>query len=150
MCCCELPIIVPLCFILMSGKSKKDYISVLHGIKQLLPEAIALSECMVDFEEAMWKAIRDVYPAVNIKGCAFHWRHIQSAGLQRAYMEDEATFKLLRKVMSLPCFPTEVIPDMFARLRRQATTGRLEEVFQYIQMQWIESAVMSTDVVIKI
>ncbi|XP_002739631.1 uncharacterized protein LOC100367179 [Saccoglossus kowalevskii] len=131
----------------MSGKSKKDYISVLHGVKQLLPEAIALSECMVDFEEAMWKAIRDVYPAVNIKGCAFHWkqavwRHNQSTGLQIAYMEDEATFKLLRKVMSLPCLPVEVIPDMFTRLRRQATTGRLEEVFQYIQMQWIESAVM--------
>ena len=28
---------------------------------------------MLDFESAAWKAIKEVWPQVKIKGCLYHW-----------------------------------------------------------------------------
>ncbi|MEE4247247.1 MAG: hypothetical protein V2I33_17680 [Kangiellaceae bacterium] len=70
----------PLCFILMSGKSKQDYTVVL---KHLLRQCgnVLVDTIMVDFEAAVWQAVHEVLPDVLLKGCIFHYaqavyRHI--------------------------------------------------------------------------
>ncbi|XP_070561995.1 uncharacterized protein [Ptychodera flava] len=124
---------VPLCFAIMSGKSKADYRAVFRAVLSLLPPNIEMVESLVDFEAAIWIALKEVFPRVIVKGCAFHWkqavwRHIQHAGLQRSYMEKDEVFKLLRRLMALPCLPKECIAETFMKLKQKADTDKLKEV----------------------
>lgn len=56
----------------MSGKKKIDYRKVLRKLKAILPVP-AVRYVMVDFEKALWAALREVLPNVTIRGCVFHW-----------------------------------------------------------------------------
>jgi hypothetical protein len=65
---------VPLVFVLMSGKRRSDYVVVLESIIDLLPRPLVVRRIVLDFEAAMWEAIRQVdsLKDVSIKGCLFH------------------------------------------------------------------------------
>ena len=62
---------VPLCFVLMSRRKKKDYVAVLRKITELTPTSVC--EVVVDFEKALWSAVRVCLPEASIHGCWFHW-----------------------------------------------------------------------------
>ena len=75
---------VPLAYVLMSGKRKEDYAAVLEAIKGVT--SVAVVEVVMDFEVAMWQAVRAVFEEGQIKGCVFHWvqaiwRQVQLLGL---------------------------------------------------------------------
>ena len=95
---------VPLVSVLMSGKKKKDYTKVLKSIVHLLPNPV-VQKVVIDFESAIWGALRQVLLSVVIIGCVFHWTQalwhkIQALGLQAAYTSENSTFKFLRRVMA--------------------------------------------------
>lgn len=46
---------------------------VLQTLLQLLPREPAVKQVTLDFEKAVWLAMRSVLPDVQLKGCAFHW-----------------------------------------------------------------------------
>ena len=64
---------VPLVFVVMSGRKKRDYKAVLETVISLLPNQSRVIKIVLDFEKAMWSAIRQVIPNVELMGCSFHW-----------------------------------------------------------------------------
>ena len=64
---------VPLLFVIMSGRNKKDYRAVFRALIDILPAPPAVRQITVDFERAIWSVLRQVFTNVKIQGCVFHW-----------------------------------------------------------------------------
>ena len=129
----------------MSRRRKKDYVAVFRELCVILPQR-QVKRIVLDFEDATWRAVRIIFPTVQLKGCAFHftqaiWRHIQEGGLQVAYINDDGTFKFLRKIMALCFLPAQHILPIFQRLQQEATTTPLTKLLQYVSRTWINSVV---------
>ena len=66
---------------------------------------------------------------------------VQELGPQKAYSEDDAVYKYIRKLMALLFLPHRQISPMFIRLQVAAQTEPLQNLVAYIRQQWIESTV---------
>ncbi len=106
-------------FALMSGKKQRDYRAIFKAIKNLLSSKnlpINLETFTLDYEKAVWKAVRGVFGlAIIIYGCLFHWSQavwkcIQREGLQVPYKDDPDVRRYLTQLMALPYLPAEHIP----------------------------------------
>ena len=64
---------VPLLFVVMSGRRKRDYRAVLQEVLNILPSPPAVRRITLDFEAALWTVLRQLLPDVTLQGCLFHW-----------------------------------------------------------------------------
>jgi len=65
---------LPLIFVVMSGRKKNDYKKVLKEILELLPCQPEVIKVVLDFEKALWAAVKSVLgDDVRRMGCSFHW-----------------------------------------------------------------------------
>ncbi|CAH3027335.1 unnamed protein product [Porites evermanni] len=84
----------------MSGRKKKDYCKIPEVLKEvldLLPSSLSLKRITIDFEKALWSAIGQLLPDVDIRGCAFHmtqalWRKVMTHILTN---EEQDQFRLI-------------------------------------------------------
>ena len=56
---------VPLLFVVMSGKRKRDYRAVLREMLGLLPSPPVVRKITLDFERALWTVFRELLPDVS-------------------------------------------------------------------------------------
>eukprot|EP00794_Sanderia_malayensis_P021298 gene21298-biopygen16333 len=129
----------------MSRRKAKDYKAIFRGLLRNLSRVPSVEKMVADFEKAAWKAVKTVFPDVEVQGCVFHWtqavwRQIQKRGLAGAYKDDRATRKYLGKLMALPFLPKEQIPEAYEKLAEKATHD-LVPLVDYIRTTWIESNV---------
>ncbi|XP_070568671.1 uncharacterized protein [Ptychodera flava] len=80
---------VPIAFVMMSRRRKRDYKAIFQVVKDLVPDVTVLT-ITLDFETAIWRAAESVFPGVKIHGCSFHWsqalwRKVQELGLSPVY-----------------------------------------------------------------
>ena len=76
-----------LLFVLMLGRKKGDYRRVLMKQFEILPLAPAVWQITLDFEKAIWSALKKVIPNVKLQRCAFHWTQVPYEGWRMAKSE---------------------------------------------------------------
>ncbi|XP_052275997.1 uncharacterized protein LOC127875185 [Dreissena polymorpha] len=117
----------------------------LQKIGRLLCREVEVEEFVVDFEKAMWKALRYVFGEnAKIHGCAFHWgqavwRQVQATGLATEYATRRETYAYIRKIMCLPFLPAEHIPEVFESMVDIAPR-RFDGLLSYIRSTWFVSS----------
>jgi hypothetical protein len=157
---------VPLCFVLMSGRTERDYRKVFQKIIEIIGgEAdCCIEELVTDFERAIWRGARNTFTEKNIKifGCSFHWckavyRILKKIGLVKMYRTNEHAHVILKRVMSLHLIPPEKIHKMFKYLEKSMARlfekdnvldGKkhdqemVRQFFSYIRFNWIDRNVL--------
>ena len=61
---------MPLVFIIMAGKKRRDYKAVLDAVISIFPPPPRVTKVMLDFEKAVWSALRQTFPGVQLKRCS--------------------------------------------------------------------------------
>lgn len=140
---------VPLLFVMMSRRRKQDYAAVLRKTLDILEEAPVVESFSMDFEVGLWQALREVFPGTSLKGCGFHWaqavqRKVQEVG----HLPAEGGNPFDNQKASYPVIPSgerysESIPTPAGSGSRYFQP--LQEVFEYVHGQWIDSSLWSTE-----
>ena len=142
---------VPLAYVIMSGRSEDDYVVVLRHLQRHFPSPPSVTTALLDFELAVWNAMRTVFPGVELRGCGFHWsqalwKHVLDLGLARAYMEKALTHKFIRRLFSLPFLPAAAIAPTFdAIFALPGIADELRRLLIYIRNTWITSSVWAPE-----
>ena len=89
---------VPLAFVLVSRRRRKDYVRVLRTLMDVMPQRSAVQAVVSCGRQSVRCT---VLPGVYHRGCTFHfcralWPSIQGVGLQAAYMSDDAVNRVCR------------------------------------------------------
>jgi len=134
---------VPIFFIIMSGRRAKDYSTIFSWLKENYAP-LNVKNIVMDFEHAVWKSVKEIFPNVHIQGCLFHWtqslyRKIQDIGLQTFYHEKKDVFLFCRKLMALPFLPAELIEKTFDEMNHPDCAPQLKELLKYLDDQWIRN-----------
>jgi len=136
---------IPLCFVLMSAKRKKDYKAVLSVVREKMTERPVVEKIVTDFEKSLWKAVEKIIPGAKHTGCVFHWaqavwRQMQAvSGLKAQYKRREDAYRTLRLVFALPFLPPENIGAAFSSLRTKLKELGFQKIADYIHKTWIVS-----------
>ena len=137
---------IPPVYFLMSGKTTTDYEAIFRTLLRILPLGnIGVRSITLDFEAAVWVALKKVLPSVSLKGCLFRWnqaiwRKIQQLGIVTNSKKDSA-YKFCRRVMALPFLPSEPIYPTFCILRSSVQPGLFSVLMHYIDDAWMKHSV---------
>ena len=103
---------VPVAWFLLPNKEFSTYMKVLTCLKERGLQAPR--QFHVDFEIAVMKAIRDVFPESKIIGCSVHFRrnikkHLKDKGLLQHYMTDTEIQTFIRYIWAMTLVPPSMI-----------------------------------------
>lgn len=130
--------IVPLIYVLMSGKTEKSYIILFSVIKAQIPEwQPHLFKC--DFEIATMNAIRTVFRNVTVKGCYFHYvRAIWKKGRALNLTKSKVQKRQVALSAVLPLLPEDQIMNGWFYVASQSPDDDNSKKFrQYMLRQWL-------------
>ena len=105
---------------------------------------------MSDFEKAVWVAIRQVLPLVNMKVCGFHlcqvlYKNLKEIGMSSQYWQCEKTREICRQLLRLNLLPSERIEKRFcaiiAEVEKLEEKKLLKRFCAYVERNWILSTV---------
>jgi hypothetical protein len=138
----------PVCFIIMTGKSKNLYIAVFNKLKSLVPE-FSPANIMADFEDASVLAFKEVYgQSVEAEGCWFHFaqavvRKAKKIGLSSAFTDDAEAGKCIRCITCLPLLPPNDIQGALSELETflpqssDSNKPLLRRLLDYVRRSWL-------------
>lgn len=118
--------VIPLVFVLLTGKLSYQYRRVLQHVKDRVQfvtgNLLAPTEIVCDFEKSLHTALQFEFPHSRLAGCNFHfgqslWRKLQANGLAQSYRDDCRFRKLVRQFMAIGFLPTLLVRSNFNMLR---------------------------------
>lgn len=138
--------VVPLVFVLLTGKTSVQYRRVFQHVKQQVFNVTHLllnpNKVVCDFEKSVHIALQFEFPRTRLLGCHFHfgqslWRKVQQVGLAASYNNDRRLRKVIRKFMSLGFLPTMLVMQNFTLLRSGRRVQRMMNTYPAL-VQWLD------------
>lgn len=147
---------VPVAWFLLPSKEYKVYRECLLFLKTE-QNIINLASVHLDFEAAEAKAFKEIFPAINVIGCDFHWKqalrkNLKKHKLEQLYNCDQDLQVWYRKVWALSMAPVDSITNVWEHLLEsipdydeededdgyaaQCNKG-LREFVNYIEKTWV-------------
>ena len=123
--------------------------AVFKEIQRALGQDFRLEEVVLDFEQACWIALRQVFNDIKLFGCLFHYnqaifRNVQKLGLAVPYKNDQVIKSLVKSLFSLPFLPSKNMVQEFKELKPQFEATRdnkMNSLYDYVKGTWFESSV---------
>ena len=153
---------MPVAYAVMQGKSEAAYKAVFQKIKDLAEEIddeegddedveprMQVERFIVDYERAIWNALRAVWVDATVRGCWFHftqciYRKAHGLGLSKELLDGGKTWKMVRRLMLLPLIDHNNIEPVFRKLKQHYKTSindpehdGVKKLFAYYEAQWI-------------
>ena len=104
---------------------------------------------IVDYERAIWNALRAVWVDATVRGCWFHftqciYRKAHGLGLSKELLDGGKTWKMVRRLMLLPLIDHKNIEPVFRKLKQHYNRSindpendGVKKLFAYYEAQWI-------------
>lgn len=135
--------VYPIMYVIMEKKTEKSYVKVFEILKTLLPTT-QINTCMSDYEAALRKAVRNVFPGITVKGCFFHFK---KAVLRRARKlklilpnNDEIPDAIrggVKYAGNLALLPERCVSDGISLVETKLDNSpKCLEFIQYLRRQW--------------
>ncbi|CAF3392651.1 unnamed protein product [Rotaria socialis] len=115
--------IIPVVYILLTGKKQRLYKEMFQQIKNLIPN-FDPPNIMIDYERATINEIKKQFPSSNVSVCFFHlcqnvYRAVIRFGLKALYSEDEDFAKQIRSLPTLALLPAPDVIPTFDEIKAQ-------------------------------
>lgn len=96
----------------------------------------------VDFEMAIHQALRSVFPAARIRGCAFHysqcvWRKVQELGMVTVFRSQPEVRDTVLLFCALPLIPFNLIDEVWIQIMSDVPSI-CAALCDYMTETWIE------------
>ncbi|CAL4152235.1 unnamed protein product, partial [Meganyctiphanes norvegica] len=141
----------PLCYVLMSGKRKVDYVAVLQKLKSEVEKdgrPMKLECVLMDFEIAFWQAVEEVFGRdVRRRGCWFHFTQaiymkVNNLKLSQTYHTKGGFYIMVRRLMCLAMVDDTNIENLFLYLKARYSeeinsNAQVKKFFDYFEETWI-------------
>lgn len=137
----------PLIWILMTRRTIDAYTSALNFVKKNIIDLDGAAGIIIDYENAMRIALKNVFPNIPVYGCLFHFTQAlyrKMASMPELFKivrsNQDAKF-LFRKFLALAFLPADKVKDVFVLLLREALeTYKFNEFapfIEYFKNQWL-------------
>ena len=112
----------------MSGRKECLYQAIYLKLKELSP-TFQPQVVMADYETAIGNATKEVFPAVRITGCRFHYgqallRKLKAVGLQTEYINDPQIKKCDQKLIAMCLLPADLVQEEVDKLKLKEEAWR--------------------------
>jgi len=147
----SLKIFYPACYILLTGKSEKLYLSAFQTLRNILEEeelVVKPELIMMDFEIGMQNAVKKAFKLSdkNIVGCYFHYvkaiiTKAQKLGILKRKQENPTAKTLIGLLKILSHCPLSEREDMFAEIENiyKGKGKNYEAYLKYFRKTWLRN-----------
>lgn len=145
--------VFPALFCLLPDKTNTTYLRLLQLIRNC---AIDHRLCFnpgkihIDYEQAVINAKSSSFSISVVQGCQFHysqclWRKVQEIGFVIAHNQNKDVKRWIRRLMSLPFLPIDVVDVGFVEVQRAApspipgllSTDQISAFYNYMIKTWM-------------
>lgn len=136
--------VIPVIYVLMSNKTAESYEIMLNIIKSQIP-GFNPAHFMTDYEAASMKAIQNVFPQANIKGCFYHFaRALWRKAKEYKITKQQSSKRIVALSTALPFLPSNSVKEGWEYIDNDI----LNELFdcpglvkfkQYMEQHWLKS-----------
>lgn len=141
---------LPFFFSFMRCRKAIDYQAIFEAIRELMG-VYKLTDVVCDFEKGVWKAVKNVFPGVDVFGCNFHWkqavmRKSRNFGLASSYSK-RGSFEreVIQNLLCLCYLPSSDIALEFASIEVLVNSRKhinLTKLVTYVRNVWIDDRQM--------